>query len=295
MIIKDSFKLVSNIPNIVKFSESIIRSFYKEENSSYHVFSMLELQKNKINHFTKDKLFSFLSNPKKRESLKVINFDYPLPVTYNSQTKDIIINLKPFDVKEISSMNPNDLYAAIVYAYSFFMLVTNKFKISESYVDIIVNYFLSLYVKAFGRKYGLVGLYTTGISKLKFLVTCYILAAFFGYSVNKDLFIEASKIAPYVYFDEIDQLMRYKFSDVDQFIKAVSDLKVMPGLTVAIFTSTLYKFYGINILVGIEDCSRFFSIILAVSVPGSRILPRYLVRVNEKEYFKLLQVTRGMF
>jgi len=89
--------------------------------------------------------------------------------------------------------------------------------------------------------------------------------------------------------------MRYKFSDVDQFIKAVSDLKVMPGLTVAIFTSTLYKFYGINILVGIEDCSRFFSIILAVSVPGSRILPRYLVRVNEKEYFKLLQVTRGMF
>jgi len=191
MIIKDSFKLVSNIPNIVKFSESIIRSFYKEENSSYHVFSMLELQKNKINHFTKDKLFSFLSNPKKRESLKVINFDYPLPVTYNSQTKDIIINLKPFDVKEISSMNPNDLYAAIVYAYSFFMLVTNKFKISESYVDIIVNYFLSLYVKAFGRKYGLVGLYTTGISKLKFLVTCYILAAFFGYSVNKDLFIEA--------------------------------------------------------------------------------------------------------
>ena len=295
MIVKDSFKLVSNVPNIIKLSESAIRSFYDEENSPRHVFAMLELKRKSIVHFTTKKIFDLISNIKKRESIQIINFDYPLQVTYNPPTKGMIINLKPFEVKEISNMSPNDLYAAIVYAYSFTQMATKKYKISESYAKIIVNFLLSLYVKAFGRKYGLVGIYSSGIPKLKFLIACYILAAFFGHAVNKNLFMEAAKIAPYMYANEIDKLMKYKFSDIDQFIKAVSDLKVMPGLTIATFTSTLYRFYGINVLVALEDCSRFFSVILTSSIPGSRVAPRHLVQVNEKEYFKIIEVTRRMF
>lgn len=295
MKIKDSFKLVSNVPNILNLSESVLRSYYMEENSPRHVFAILELKKNSIVHFTTKKIFGIVSNIKKRDAIQIINFDYPLPVSYNSPTKGMIINLKPFEVKEISNMSPNDLYAALVYAYSFSQMVTKKFKVSPSYAKIVVNYLLSFYVKAFGRKYGLVGIYALGIPKLKFLIACNILTSFFGHAVNKSLFMEAAKIAPYMYNNEIDQLMKYNFSEIDQFIKAVSDLKVMPGLTIALFTSTLYRFYGINMLVALEDCARFFSVILTSSVPGSRVVPRHLVQVNEKEYFKIIEVTRRMF
>ena len=207
----------------------------------------------------------------------------------------MVKNLKPFEIQEISNMSPNDLYASLVYAYSFEKLVTKKFKLSESYANIIVNFLLSFYVKAFGRKYGLVGIYSSGIPKLKFLIACYILASFFGYQVNRKLFTKASTLAPYMYHTEIDQLQKYDFSNIDQFIKAVSDLKVMPGLTVALFTTTLYRFYGINILVALEDCSRFFSVILTSSVPGTRVVPRYLMQVNQKEYFKLIEIMRRLF
>jgi hypothetical protein len=295
MKVKDSFKLVSNVPNVINLSESILRSFYDEENSPRHVFAILELKKSSIKHFTNKKIFGLISNIKKRDTIQAVTFDYPLPVSFNPPTKGLIINLKSFETKQIANMNPNDLYASLVYAYSFDKLIHKKFKISESYTKIIVNYLLSLYVKAFGRDYGLVGIYSSGIPKLKFLLTCYILASYFGYPTNKKLFMKASSIAPYMYANEADQLRRYDFSDITQFIKANSDLKVMPGLSVAKFTSKLYRYYDVNVLAALEDCSRFFSVIVTSSVPGSRVVPRHLVKANEKEYFNLVEITRGIF
>lgn len=295
MIVKDSFKLVSNIPNTLDLSKNIIDSYTIEENSPRHVFAMLELKKKSIAHFTTTKIFDIISNIKKREYIQIINFDYPLPTSYNLPTNTAIINLKPFEVNEISSMSAYDLYTSIVYAYSFSMLSTKKYKISESYAKIIINFLLSFYVKAFGRDYGLVAIYSSAIPKLKFLIACYILAAFFGHPTNKNLFTSASTLAPYMYSNEIDQLLKYNFSFIDQFIKATSDLKVMPGITIAKFTSKLYRFYGINVLVALEDCARFFSVILSSSIPGARVVPRHLIQVNEKEYYKMVEIMGGMF
>lgn len=295
MQVKEKFKLVSNAPNVLKLSESIIRSYTKEENSPRHVFAILELKKSSIVHFSSKKIFKLISDIKNRDTIQVINFDYPLQVSYNIPTKGLIINLKPFEVQEITNMSPNDLYASLVYAYSFGKLITKKFKISKSYAGIIVNFLLSFYVKAFGRKYGLVGIYSTAIPKLKFLIACYILASFFGHSINKKLFEKAVSLAPYSYYEESNELLKYDFNNIDQFIKAISDLKVMPGITVASFTTTLYRFYGINVLVALEDCSRFFSAILTSSVPGNRVVPRHLIQVNQKEYFKLVEIMRSMF
>lgn len=295
MIIKDSFRLVSRTPNIIKVSESALRAYHQEENSPRHVFAILELKKKSITHFTNKVIFNLISNIKKREDIQIVTIDsYPLHVTYNPPTKGMVINLKPFDVSEISNMNPNDLYASLVYAYAFRQLVTKKYKISDSYAKIIVKYLLSFFVQIFGKEYGLVGIYASGIPTLKFLVACYILSSFFGYTGNK-LFFKASSIAPFLYAAEIEQLKNYDFMKIEDFIKSVSDLKVMPGLTVTKFTSKLYRFFGINILPAMEDCSRFFSVILTSSVPGSRMVPRYLVKYNEKEYFKLLEITRRMF
>lgn len=296
MVIKDSFRLVSGAPNLFKVSGSVVKSYQKEENNPRHVFAFLELKKKSINHFTNTEIFKLIKDTVKRESIQVVKIDsYPLPVSYNIPTKGMIINLKYFEVNEISNMSPNDLYAALVYAYSFKQLVTKKFKISDSFAPIIVNFLLSFYVQVFGKDYGLVGIYAAGIPKLKFLVACYILSSFFGYKTGKDLFKKASSMAPYLYANEFDQLTKYDFYYIEEFIKAVSDLKVMPGLNLTIFTSRLYRFFGINILPAIEDCSRFFSIMLVSSIPGSRLIPRNLYKYNEKEYFKLIDITRRMF
>jgi hypothetical protein len=238
----------------------------------------------------------WVADKERRESIQVVMVDdYPLPVTYNPPTKGNIINLKPFSVGEVSSMSPNDLYASLVYAYAFQRFVTKKYKIKEEYAKIIVNYLLSFYVQVFGKEYGLVGIYASGIPKLKFLTACYILSAFFGYKTSPTLFSKASTLAPYLYNNEIDALKKYDFSLIEQFIQAISDLKVMPGLTVTKFTSKLYRFFGINILPAMEDCSRFFSVILTSSVPGNRLVPKHLFKYNQSEYFQLIEITRGMF
>ena len=122
-----------------------------------------------------------------------------------------------------------------------------------------------------------------------------ILSAFFGHPQNKNLFVKASTLAPFMYSNEFDQLKTYNFSKIEDFVKAVSDLKVMPGLSITKLTSKLYRFFGINILAAMEDCARFFSVILTSSVPGSRVVPRFLVKYNEKEYFKLIEIMRRMF
>jgi hypothetical protein len=296
MVIKDSFRLVSGAPNIFNVSGSVVSSYQKEENNPQQVFTILELKKKSINHFTNNVILNLVRDKEKRESIQVVKIDsYPLPVSYNVPTKGMIINLKYFEVNEISNMSPNDLYAALVYAYSFRNLVTGKFKISESYIPIIVNYLLSFYVQVFGKEFGLVGIYAAGIPKLKFLVACYIISSFFGYKSGKELFKKASSVAPYLYANEFNQLIQYDFSHIEEFIKAVSDLKVMPGLALTSFTSKLFRFFGINILPALEDCSRFFSVILITSIPGSRMIPRNLYKYNEKEYFKLIDITRRMF
>ena len=296
MITKEKFKLVSNIDNILNISQNIIDKYTTEDNTPRHVFAVLDLKKNTINHFTKNKIFEWITNVKKRESIQVVTFDeYPLPVTYNIANKSNIINLKYFNVSDVASLNPSDLFASLVYAYTFENLITKKYKIQESHANIIVNYLLSFYVQVFGKEYGLVGTYARDIPKLKFLVACYVLSSFFGISSSKSLFQKASTIAPYLYKEEIDDLYKYDFFKIEDFILSVSDLKVMPGLTISKYTAKLYRFFGINILPAMEDCSRFFSVILTSSVSGNKIAPKFLFKYNQKEYERLIEIIRRLF
>ena len=296
MIIKDKFRLVSGTPNILSVSSSVIKSYEKEENSPRHVYAFLELKRRSIQHFSNDVIFNLIGDTKKREKVHVVNFaNYPLVSTYNKPTKDLIINLKTFEVSEVSNMNPNDLYAALVYAYSFSKFVTKKFKIPTGSLRNIVNYLTSMFVQVFGKEYGLAGIYAAGIPKLKFLVACYILVSFFGNSINNSLFKEASKVAPFIYNNEMDALEKCDFANIEGFISCLSDLRVMPGITLIRFTQKIYNYMKVDILPAFEDISRFFSIILTSTVRGSRIVPTSIYRYNEKDYFKLVDIGRKVF
>jgi hypothetical protein len=297
MVIKDKFRLISGMPNVVNLSSSVIKTYQKEENNPRHIFAFLELKKKSINHFTNKTIFKLISDTKARDVLQVVNFEkYPLYNTYNPPTKGMIINLKPFEVDEISNLSANDLYASIVYSYAFSKMVTGKFKISQNYAPIIVGFLLSVLVQLFGKEYGLVGIYASGIPKLKFLLACYILAAFYGNRSGKSLFKKASSIAPYMFANEYDALVKYDFSKIEDFIQSISDLGIMPGLSLIKFTSKVYAFLKINALAAFEDISRFFCFILTISIPGTKMVPTWVARkYNQKQFYTLVDIMRKMF
>lgn len=296
MIVKSNFRLISNVPNVIQLSPAVVNNYMYEENSPRHVFAFLELKRKSIPHFTNNTIFKLISNIKTRESIQVLDLEqYPLHVSYNPPTKGLITNLKPFGVKEVSSLSPNDLYACLVYSYSFSKLVTKKFKISESYSKHIIDYLLSMYVQIFGRKYGLLATYSSGIPKLKFLIACYVYAAYFSYKSNKELYKTASKAAPYLYKAEEDMLFKYDFSKIEDFVTALSETKVMPGINLIRFTATIHNFMKVEMLAALEDVSRFFSVMLTSNIPGSRVVPSFISKYNERAYYSIIEIMRGLF
>jgi hypothetical protein len=293
MVIKDKFKLINNVDNVLKIRKNTLESYQIEENSPRHVFTFLSLKQRSINHFAKSKVFKFISDKKLRQSLQVVNFDkYPLSASYNIPTKGMIINLKSLDVEEVANLSPNDLYASILYTYAFSRLVTGQVNIQEIYAQPIVNFLTSMFVRVFGKDYGLTETYASSIPKMKFLLACYIYTSFFGQAVNDNLLRKAMSIAPYNYQDEADKILKYDYSDITQFLKALSDLKVMPGIKVYSFTTKIFRFFKIDMIAGLEDLSRFLCVILVSSVTGSSIVPSFISKYNEREYKNLIELTR---
>jgi len=293
MLIKEKFKLINNVENIISVRKNTLSSYEREENSPRHIFAFLNLKQKSINHFAKNKIFQFISNKRERNTLTVVNFDkYPLSVSYNKKTRAKIINLKSLDVEEIASLNPNDLYAAVLYAYTFERLVTGKSKVADLYAQPIVNFLTSMFVRVFGKQYGLTETYAASIPKLKFLLACYVYGSFFGHKTNEHLLRKASGIAPYNYKEDQEKLLKYDYSDITQFLKALSELKVMPGIKIYGFTTKMFRFFKIDMLAGLEDLSRFLCVILISSITGSSLVPSFISKYNEKEYKKLIDLTR---
>jgi hypothetical protein len=293
MIIKDKFKLINNVDNVIKISKSVLNANEAEENSPRHIFTFLTLKQNSITHFAKKPIFRFISDKREREKLKIVTINYPLSATYNSSTKNMVINLKALDVEEAANLSPNDLYAAVLYAYTFSRLVSGEATVADIYAPPIVSFLTSMFVRIFGKDFGLTETYASSIPKLKFLLACYIYCAFFGHPTNRDLLRRAISIAPFRYQDEEAQILKYDFSDITQFLKALSELKVMPGLKVYGFTTKMFRFFKIDMIAGLEDLSRFICVILLSSITGSSIVPSFISKkFNEREYKKLLDLAQ---
>lgn len=296
MVIKDKFELMNKTPNLLSVPSSSLQSYEAEENSPRHIFTFLTLKQKSIKHFSKDKIFKFIGDVTEREKVRVVNFEkYPLTVTLNSPTKDIVINLKPFDVDDIASLNPNDLFAALVYGYGFSKLITKQVKIGDMYARPIIDFLTSMFVRVFGKEYGLTEIYSSGIPKLKFLLACYIYASFFGEPTGKSLLRKASSSAPYNYQDEMNEILKYDFSSITQFLKALSDLRVMPGVKPYSFTTKIYRFFGINMLSALEDPSRFMMAIVCASIGGSKLIPTFISKYNERAFSQLIDLSRKIY
>lgn len=295
MEVKQTFSLLKGTQNTLSLASSTIQGL-SIKNGPSKIFQMLSLVERRIKHFSKDRVFRLISSPDVGKELHVIvSPKYILPVSYNEPTKGIVINLSPFGTDDIYSTAPGDrnLYACLVYGICFRDLVTKKVKVSERYSSVISNFLVSLLMRLFGKDFGLLGRFAEGIPKLKFLVNCYVLSAFFGLS-GKKLFKRASVAAAFDY-KQIDTNLKYDFSNIDNFIKALSEFRVMPGINRHLFAARIYRLLTLNFLPALEDLSRFIATLTASNVPGSSVVPTSIYRYDEESYNNVLEIVKVMF
>ena len=249
----------------------------------------LEIRETRINHFTKKAVFKTISGDK----IKVIDYpSYILPITYNYPTKDIIINLAaaPFQTKDISRIDPKNLYAATVYGICFRELIEGHLDIKLNYFAPISNYLLALFVKMFGKDYGLIGVYSTEIPWLKFVTSVYVLTSFFGVSDINKAYVMAATISSVNYKEKLDKLNHCDFTNINGFTKSLSDLEIMPDFDRYRFTAKIVRSLNLNFLPAFEDLSRFISICITSCISGSNIVPTYIKSYNPQEFDKIIEL-----
>lgn len=291
MIIKQNFTLLKGATNILNLSQNQINSLTLEGNSPKHVFVSLELKKNLIRHFAVDKILDYVKNVKITKDLNVLVWDqYPLVVSYNQKPQSKIINIAPeFNAKELSRVAYMGLYASILYAYTFESIITKRLRIPDSMASVISNYMFSLFVQVFGKNYGMTGTYSSKLPALKFMITSYILIAFFGRKQETPTFNLAKQYSGYDYSDKVDVLKRHDLSDIKGLIDTLSDAEIMPGLNLIKFTTKVHNFFGVQFLPGFEDLSRFMSLIMTSTVSGQAIAKPFIKKYSMKNYTQMWQ------
>jgi hypothetical protein len=95
--------------------------------------------------------------------------------------------------------------------------------------------------------------------------------------------------------EDVEKLTQYDFSSIKDFVKVLSDSRVMSGLKVFGFTEKLYRFFGVNMLPGFEDLSRFICGIIGSSVKNQRLIPSFIYKYNEREFNKILRLVEKRF
>jgi len=294
MIVKDKFSLLKDLPNTLNLSKSIIDT-YKVEGGPRKVFVILKLMENRINHFTKDPIMNMLSDIRRREKLNIVNIpNYLLPISYNKSNNGIIINLTAMGSDDLSRHDPKNIYASLVYGLTFSILVNNRYNIDAKYFSTISNFLISIFIRLFGKDYGLLGIYSKEIPKLKFLTNCYILESFFGVKGN-NAYRLAGSASSFDYKDIETELNKYNFYEIKDFIQALSTFKVMPGINRYVFSSKVLRLFGYGFLPALEDISRFMSILTTSSLSGTNICPTFLSKYNETEYNKLMEISKNIF
>jgi hypothetical protein len=291
-VVKEEFQLLKDQKNFLDMSPADLKNILVEKSQAL-VYNVLKLQERRIDHFSKTTIFDLVSDPKSKRKIHVVVYpEYILPVSFNRPTRGIVINLSAFHTDDISRVDPRNIYACLVYGYCLASLASETDASSIS--SHIINYWLSAFVKLFGKKFGLLGSYVKEINKLKFLISCYILTSFFGVGKQKVYSLSAST-SFFDYKPFIDDLDRFDFSKVEDFINSMSSLRVMPGINKYSFTSTFIKYASVNFIPGLEDVSRFISSLVTASLKGSQVIPGYISTYNEDEYGKIVKFGQSMF
>lgn len=291
MELKQQFNLLKN-DNFLDLSNQELEQSVKEENSIDRVHAFLKLNKTKLRHPDVPLALDFLSENK--DKFYVVEFNrYILPISYSNKSDSIILNLHPFHVDEVSQLGVPTVLAGVLYGMLFRKIAKGEARVKEAYYEMITNYMTSVMIRLFGKQYGLLSRYSYHIPTLRFFVASYILASYFGVD-GENNWRKAAKLSSYNYKDYVDKLKKYDMSNILDFVRALSDFGVMPGLNKYRFTERIIKSFSINFLPSFEDVSRFFAGIYCSSVMGNRIVPNFIEKYNKQQYASLIDISRRM-
>jgi len=294
MIVKDNLEILKGIPNVLNLPSSVISS-QEIKSAIQGIRNILEVSEARINHFTKPVIYKKLleKNPK----IKVLFMDsYFLPVSYNKKSNDVIINLKFFGTDDVSRIGYKDLYSLLVYGYAFRDLVTETFVIPRKYSTLYSQFIVNIMIKLFGKDYGLLGTFSTEISKLKFLTNCYVQCSFFGEKQDTSLYNLCSNISGYSYkTDEEFDPSKFDFTKIKDYIESLDKSRCMPGFDIYKFTSKMLRQFGYSFLPVFEDISRFQCIFTCSDLFGTRISPGYIRGFNEPTFKAIITISELMF
>lgn len=294
MKVIEKFNLIKEIPNYLNLSSSVIDQ-YAIDNGVRRLFVYLFPHRDRVNHFTRDFVYDLISNKSRRKILKIVRMErYPLPVTYNKKTKEILINISAMGAKDLERVDFKTLYAAICYGMCFGSFFS-KMDLDISYSRSVGNFMTSILIRIFGKMFGLLGSYTSRVIAFRFLVHFYVLMSFFSELVSMDKAIHLA--SSYSSFDGSylrDKLQKYDFSNIKNFILALNELEIMPGINDTLFVNKIYTKFGYSFIPGLEDCARFFSIILASDL-RSNLVPGFLRKYNETEMKIILEICEKIF
>jgi len=292
VVVKETFSLLKGVPNVFSLSEKELSSL-EVKGGVKKVSSVLTMIQDRIDHFAKRRVYKEISSSSPK--LSVVKMDYLLPVTYNIPTNSMILNISYFGVDDIlpTKPDPRNLYACLVYAIALKSLVSGKTKLPLSFFPSISTFLLSVFIRLFGKEFGFLGVYVREIPKLHFLLTCYVLSAFFGVS-GVEAFKKASVVSSFDYttLSDLDSL---QFNEIDGFVESLSKT-VMPGITRYTFASRVLKILTSDFLPALEDLSRFISVCLTCTVTGTTIVPTFLAtKYNKSEFAKILEASKLIF
>jgi len=291
MIIHDKFVLIKDVNNILFLSKSEIEK-KKVKNGNVIVKNTILMLEHSINHFSYEYVSKVLKNI---NSFCIVYLpDYPLNYSFNKKTNQLLINLFPFGVETVNPTKPNPLniYACLIGALILKNCVNKKNNIKSSFASPVINFLTSMFLRLFGRQYGLIGRYSSQIIKMKFLIGLYIYISFFDLNFNN-----AKKLsllfAPFDYDEDENIIKKYNFKTFDDLLDCLSEIQVMPGMNKYLFLKTIYRYFpNVNIFPMFEDLARLISIFIASNIPGSNMITKRISEYNEEEYNTILEISK---
>ena len=287
MKIRERFDIIRGIPNVSKLSRAKIDLIRLKEASLDRMSSMLKLAASSVHHPTSSYIEGLSLVLKKKSSPVVPVFikDYPLFSIYNLPTNQVLLNVVPFRVEEVVRIPIRNLYSTCIYSLMFRSSVFEV--IPVEHVGLVSSFFLSVFFKLFGRKYGLLAAYSSLIPDLKYVLTVYTAVGLFGMKQDEELYKRAAAASSFENYQKYD-LDNFDFTSFKSVIAALDQLQIFPGFNDYEFVNRVTTVLNLQFLPMFEDLPRLLSTIVACDIPGNSIFPSFVKSFNKSVFTSLV-------
>lgn len=281
---KDKLLLLANADNIFDFNQRTIDAQKLDPASVQNIINTMKLFVPKAKaHFAHNLITRQLDNGLHR--FDFVPIKHPLPSAFNIREKKIIINTSIWRKKDVLNVDPRDIYTSLVYGFVGAYYTVKS--IDSKDTEVVMDYMANIWIKIFGKKYGLIGSYTKYIPMLRFLVNVHTLVSFFNIPQGI-AYKTASNLAKFNMSELEINPDDYDFYNTKDFIRTLSDSGVLFGISLHEFAATIIKFLGTVTLPMFEDGMRFMATIAGSSVNSNTIFPPSIPKYNMQLFDRLI-------